>query len=120
MDVCHVPSLPLNRGVEALDTAGQRDVLAVNSYSFLKWNVYRLWKFAGFLNKQSLLAWMLFLPIFVPVAPFMMHRVFVASDDTFIQPFIEQRFGCGTPNLFVIFEMFYDLWIPVVKASDIT
>ena len=48
----------------------------------------------------------------------MMHRVFVASDDTFIQPFLEQRFGCGTPNLFVIFEMFYDLWIPVVKASD--
>ena len=116
MDVCHVPLLPLNRGVEALDTAGERDVLTVNSYSFLKWNVHRFWEFVGFHNKQPLLSWMLFIQIFLPVAPFMMHRVFAASDNTFIQPSLEQRFGCGTPNLFAIFEMLYDLWIPVVKA----
>ena len=63
---------------------------------------------------------MLFLPILVLVTPFMIHGVFVTSDDTFIEPFLEQRFGCGAPNLLVIFEMFYNLWIPVIKTSDMT
>ena len=47
----------------------------------------------------------------------MVHGGFVTCD-AFIQPFLEQLYCCGAPNLLVIFEMFYDLWIPVIKTSD--
>lgn len=61
---------------------------------------------------------MFFRPILVPVTLLMIYGVFVASYDTFIKPFLEQRLRCGASNLFVIFEMFYDLWIPVIKTPD--
>ena len=48
----------------------------------------------------------------------MVHGGFVTCD-AFIQPFLEQLYCCGAPNLLVIFEMFYDLWIPVIRASDL-
>ena len=50
----------------------------------------------------------------------MVHGGFVASNDAFMQPFLEQRLACGASNLFVIFKLFNDLWIPVVKTSDIS
>lgn len=50
----------------------------------------------------------------------MIHRGFVASNDDFMQSFLEQRFGCGASNLFVIFKLCNDLWIPVVKTCDIS
>ena len=63
---------------------------------------------------------MFLLPRFVPIALFMVHGGFVTSNDAFMQPFLEQRFCCGASYLLVIFKMFYDLWIPVIKTSDIT
>ena len=48
----------------------------------------------------------------------MVHGGFVTCD-AFIQPFLEQVYCCGAPNLPVIFEMFYDLWIPVIRACDL-
>ena len=48
----------------------------------------------------------------------MIHGGFVTCD-AFIQPFLEQLYCCGAPNLLVIFEMFYDLWIPVIRACDL-
>ena len=48
----------------------------------------------------------------------MMGREFIASDDIFMYPFPEELLGSGLPYLAVLFKMFYDLWIPVVKASD--
>ena len=63
-------------------------------------------------------SWMVFLPFLIHVTLFMVHGDFVASDDTLIQPSLKQRFRCGAPYLVVLFEIFYDLWIPVVKTSD--
>lgn len=48
----------------------------------------------------------------------MVHGGFVTCD-AFIQPLLEQLYCCGAPNLLVIFERFYDLWIPVIRASDL-
>ena len=49
---------------------------------------------------------------------FMVHGGFVTCD-ALIQPFLEQLYCCGAPNLLVIFEMFHDLWILVIRASDL-
>ena len=49
---------------------------------------------------------------------FMVHGGFITCD-ALIQPFLEQLYCCGAPNLLVIFEMFYDLWILVIRASDL-
>lgn len=48
----------------------------------------------------------------------MMGREFIASDDVFMSPFPEERLGSGSSYLVVFLKMFYDLWIPVIKASD--
>ena len=105
--------------IYALGTSSKLDLPTVNSYCFFQWNVDCFGFLPTSCNISLCSPGCCFFQSSYQVTLLIVHGGFITSDDAFIQPFLEQLYCWGAPNLLVIFEMFYDLWIPVIRACDL-